>query len=322
MSVRHTVRRGLLSALCPSGRRGRLMILTYHQVPAEPDSLQPGSPHGDAFAAQMEWLTRYCTVLPLPEAAERLANGDLPARAAAVTFDDGYANNLEVAAPVLKNLDISATFFVTTGAIERGIMWNDLVIEGIRNAAQNLDLGDMGLGVHQLSDAESRRVAIRSVIAELKYRPLDRRIGIAEEIYARAGGPPMPRLMMTPEQVRQLAELGFDVGAHTVNHPILEQLSPEVAQAEIERSRDWVHEVLGRKPVSFAYPNGRPGTDFTAAHEGMVRAAGFSVAVSTRWACARRRDSAFALPRFTPWERQESGFVQRLMKTALRSYIE
>jgi len=311
-----------LSMLCPPGSRARLMILTFHQVPAQPDPLQPGMPDGEVFAEQMGWLAQYCRILPLPEAAERLAQGNLPARAAAVTFDDGYANNLEVAAPVLKSRGIPATFFITTGAVERGIMWNDLVIEGIRDAGERLDLDDIGLGTHPLPDADSRKAAIRSVIGELKYRALDERMRIAEDINARACDRPGPRLMMTTEQVRELARLGFDIGAHTVNHPILKQQTSEEARAEIEGSRDWVHQVTGRVPASFAYPNGRPGIDFTRDHEEMVRDAGFTVGVSTRWACAKKGDSLFALPRFTPWERQKAGFARRLLKTAVRSYLE
>jgi peptidoglycan/xylan/chitin deacetylase (PgdA/CDA1 family) len=270
---------------------------------------------------QMEWLADLCNVLPLPEAAERLQEGTLPSRAACITFDDGYANNLEIAAPVLKRLDLPATFFITAAAVERGIMWNDLVIEGIRRARGDLDLQDIGYGRHGLVDDGARRAAIQAVITELKYQPLSERLCIAERIFSRAADEVPPRLMMNTKQVAELGAMGFDIGAHTMNHPILKVIPPDDARREIEESRDWVARVVGRPPKSFAYPNGRPDTDFNSEHEGMVRNAGFSVAVSTRWASATRDGSRFSLPRITPWERQRWGFWQRLAKTMARSYI-
>ena len=321
MSPFDSAYRTILSILSPTGSRARLMILTFHQIPQGPDPIQSGLPHGAVFANQMRWLEYFCNVISLPEAAEHLREGTLPARAACITFDDGYANNLDVAAPILKKFGLPATFFITAGAVENGIMWNDLVIEGIRRGHGDLDLEDILCGRHKLADDIARHKAIQAVIGQLKYRQVGERFAIACEVFFRAAGHDQPRLMMTAEQVSELAALGFDIGAHTVNHPILNELSSAEARREIEESRDWVEQVTGKKPLSFAYPNGRPGIDFAHEHEEMVREAGFSVAVSTRWACARRADSPFSLPRFTPWERKKRAFSQRLIKAAIQSYV-
>ncbi|MEX2495699.1 MAG: polysaccharide deacetylase family protein [Woeseia sp.] len=320
MSVADSLRRTALGLLSPAGSRGRLMILSFHQVPRDADEMAPGTPPAAVFEQQMRWVADYCNVLPLPEAAARLGEGTLPARAACITFDDGYADNVEVAAPVLQRLGLSATFFITAGAVEEGIMWNDLVIEGVRRANGVLDLGDLGLGIHELADDAARRAAVPAVIDQLKYRQLTPRLNTAQEIFSRATGEAPPRMMMSKAQVAELAEQGFDVGAHTINHPILKELTADEARREIEESRDWVRNVTGEMPRSFAYPNGRPGIDFEPEHEDMVEEAGFSVAVSTQWACAKKSDPAFALPRFTPWERERGAFWQRLAKTAIQSY--
>jgi peptidoglycan/xylan/chitin deacetylase (PgdA/CDA1 family) len=319
--VKLSLQRALLGLLSPVGKRARLMIMSFHQVPREPDSMAPEVPHATVFSEQMRWLADYCNVLPLPEAAQRLTEGALPARAACITFDDGYANNLQVAAPILKSLGLPATFFIAAAAVEEGIMWNDLVIEGIRRGRGDLDLSDLDLGEHRLADDASRRAAIKTVIDQLKYQPLGPRLILAKTIFARTSGESRPRLMMSKVQVSELARSGFDIGGHTVNHPILKELSSDDARREIEGSRDWVRDVTGKQPVSFAYPNGRPGVDFAREHEAMVKAAGFTVGVSTHWACAKRSDSRFALPRFTPWERQRPAHWQRLIKTAAKSYI-
>ena len=314
-------RRAVLGFFSPSGKRARLMVLTFHQVPLDPDPIAPGLPHSGVFAEQMRWLAAYCTVMPLLEAAQGLQENKLPARAACITFDDGYANNFDVAASILRECRLPAIFFVTAGAIEKGIMWNDLVIEGIRVGSHDLSLKDLGFGEYRLTDDTSRRTAINDIITKLKYKELAARWAIAESIYSQATGKSPPRLMMTTEQVAGLGTQGFDIGAHTMNHPILKELSPNDARHEIEASRIWVGDVTGSKPMAFAYPNGRPGIDFDTSHEKMACEAGFQVAVSTRWACAKRTDSLFALPRFTPWERDKHGFWLRLAKTAVRSYI-
>ncbi len=314
--------RAALRMLSPPGRRARLMILTFHQVPGEPDPIQKDVPHVAIFARQMEWLAEFCTVLPLSEAVKRLREGTLPSSAACITFDDGYADNLTVAAPILKELGLPATFFITVGAVEQGIMWNDLVIEGIRQARGDLDLKDIGYGHHRLVDEAAQRDSVRRVISQLKYQPLEERLSIAKRIFSRAASDEAPpRLMMTEEQVSELCVLGFDIGAHTVNHPILMELPQDDARREIEASRDWVTSVTGRPPESFAYPNGRPNTDFNSEHESMVREAGFSLAVSTRWSSATSTSSQFSLPRIAPWEQQRLGFWLRLAKTTARSYV-
>lgn len=313
-------RQTLLQILSPSGNRARLLVLTFHQVPREPDALLPGIASSTQFEAQMGWLSDFCNVLPLSDAVQHLSDGTLPARAASITFDDGYRDNLEVAVPILQKLRLPATFFVTSGAIERGIMWNDLVIEGARRANADLDLQDLGLGRYLMSSVDEKKTAFRSLIDQIKYRSLAERMEITETVYSRATDEPEPRLMMSRQQVAELAGLGFEVGAHTVSHPILGKLPTAAAKQEIEQSHRWVADVTGIAPRAFAYPNGRFGTDFTTAHEDQVREAGFELAVSTDWGAATAHSRLTAIPRFAPWERNRSGYWLRLVKTLLQSY--
>ena len=322
MTIIDSVRRRALDVLSPSGTRARLTILTFHQVPEKPDPMAPGLPDAKMFAQQMQWLNEYCNLLSLPEAAHRIGVDELPSRAACVTFDDGYANNYDVARPILQDLKIPATFFVTGGAVDFGVMWNDLVVEGLRRSSATLDLTDLGLGVFDVRDLESKRAVVNRLLANLKYLDIDVRWRTARKIFDRSAGLEIPRLMMSKDQIVKLSSLGFDIGAHTISHPILKELATDEAVNEIERSRDWVIDVTGKAPVSFAYPNGRPDIDFDESHEEMVKNAGFEVAVSTRWACATRDDSITALPRLTPWERNKSGYWSRLAKSTIHSYLQ
>src|SRR5262245_15768822 len=121
-----------LSVLSPGGSAGRLTILIFHRVLPAHDPLNQDEPDAQEFEQRMQWVRSWFTVLPLAEAAQRRAAGTLPARALSITFDDGYADNCTIAAPILNRLGLNATFFIATGFIGGGCMWNDRVIEAVR----------------------------------------------------------------------------------------------------------------------------------------------------------------------------------------------
>jgi peptidoglycan/xylan/chitin deacetylase (PgdA/CDA1 family) len=307
------------TSLAPSGRRSRLAIFTYHQVLEHADPLRQGEPDRRQFADDLEVIRSVFSVLPLPEAAERLRAGSLPARAACVTFDDGYANNHQLAMPLLEAAGVPATFFITGGAVDVGVMWNDLVIEAVARAKPD---GFDCAGVVDLepeSFGEPRKL-VRALLGQLKYRPLAERLAVAEELYRRNAGAAPPRLMMSRAMVADLAARGFDVGGHTLQHPILKELSDADALREIVGCRHWLEQVTSRRPVTFAYPNGRPGTDFLPAHMRMVAECGFTAAVSTRWSVARTGTDPFDLPRVGPWWRQGRSLPLGLLAVYARSY--
>jgi peptidoglycan/xylan/chitin deacetylase (PgdA/CDA1 family) len=313
MSLVEGFERALLGALSPAGRRGRLLILTYHRVLAALDPLLSDEPDAAGFASQMDVLRRYCTVLALPEAVARLRTGMLPARAACITFDDGYANNLEVALPILEQRGLTATVFIAVEAIQRGIMWNDLVIEGVRAADGTLDLSALDKPARSLAGVD-RCALVAELLMELKYLPLERRWDLAIRFHRDNTRRDFPRLMLRQEQVAELARRGHDVGAHTIKHPILKELQPERAREEIAASGRWLSDVTGSTPKSFAYPNGRPGRDYDASHAAMVHEAGFELAVSTAWGCATGASDPFQLPRCTSWELSSRWFPLRLAR--------
>ena len=120
--------RMVASTLSPAGKNARLSIAIYHQVKEEDDELLGVSASAPIFDLQVEYFSKYFNVLPLHEAVQRLQDGTLPSRAACITFDDGYADNEAVALPILQKHGVSATFFVATGFINGGIMWNDVMV--------------------------------------------------------------------------------------------------------------------------------------------------------------------------------------------------
>ena len=307
--------------LSPAGRGGRLPVFTYHQVLDQRDRLRPGEPDRNDFVDDIETIGRVFNVLPLAEAARRLANGTLPRRAACITFDDGYANNHATAAPLLSAAGLPATFFITCGAVDEGVMWNDLVIEAVARGGSELVLDERTVVGDRGRNGASEAQRVGAILDKLKYLPLEERLAAARDIYARTVGSPAPRLMMTRAMVADLARRGFEIGGHTMRHPILTGLPDAEARAEIEQCRDWIKEVTGTRPPTFAYPNGRPGTDFVDTHADMVAEAGYEAAVSTSWDLARRGTHPYKIPRVGPWWRQGRSLASGSLRIYVKSYL-
>ena len=299
----------ILKRVLAHASRGRLSIMIFHRVVAEPDPLLPGEPSAEQFEALLRHVKSRFSVIPLAEGVRRLYDGTLPAGAMAITFDDGYADNLAVAAPILGRLAIPATVFIATGYLDGGCMFNDIVIEAIRaTARREIDLASIGLGTLPLASIADRQSAIDRAITAIKYLPPGQRSEKTRDI-VRAGGVAAPTgLMMSRDSVRLLGGYGIDVGAHTVTHPILANLPAADAWREIRESRQDLQQML-QKPVDlFAYPNGGPGHDYTGEHVRMVRETGFTAAVTTASGAASRSSDVLQLPRFTPWTRRPMKF--------------
>lgn len=308
---------GLLAA---GGARGRLTILYYHRVLAAPDPLMPDEVDHARFDWQMGLLASCFNVLPLREAVTRLADDSLPPRAASVTFDDGYADNCEIALPILRKWGLRATFFVATGFLGGGCMWNDAVFSAIRHVRGPVfDLRCLGLDAYPVTTVTERRRAATSLIRVHKYFPSEERERRVSQILAEAGLSTPRDLMMQPGQVRKLYASGMDVGGHTVNHPILARLPADTARAEISEGKAALESIIGAPVHLFAYPNGAPNVDYTAEHARMVADCGFVAAVSTARGAATRSTSIFQLPRFTPWDRRPARFGARLLANYLRT---
>lgn len=314
--------RQALSLASPAGRRGRLSILIFHRVLAAPDVLFPDEPDAARFDEICAWVSGWFNVLPLDEAVERWRRDSLPERAMAITFDDGYADNHDVALPVLKRHRLPATFFVSTGFMGGDCMWNDYVIAALRGAPEGLlDLTPLGARMPievALSDAASRRAAIQRVLLHTKYLSPDVRMEFCAGLCELAGVDRPTGLMMEPHQVRALRNAGMQIGAHTVSHPILAQLDDAAARAEIAQSKSALEDVLGEPVNLFAFPNGRPVDDYTVRDVALVRDCGFDAAFSTVWGAARQGSDRFQLPRFTPWDRARARFGTRLLMNLVR----
>lgn len=294
----------------------RLSILSYHRVLTSSDYLRPGVPTVSEFEWQMALISKYFNPMPLLEARQRLEKGTLPENAICVTFDDGYKDNLEIAAPILKKYSIPATFFIATGFQDGSIMWNDWIIESVRSStAASITIEDLNLiALPLLSEAE-KLSATDKIIMAIKYMPPDLRAKYVDIVksYGNSSWLNKLKLMLSRDEVLQLHRMGFSIGGHTENHPILKSLDSVSAKKEIETGRDKLSQLLGEKIELFAYPNGKLGVDYSGLDVELVEQAGFSLAVTTHKGVSTKNSDFFQLPRFTPWDHQPIKFLIRLL---------
>lgn len=305
----------------PAGPSARLTVLIFHRVLPRPDPLFAGEMHAEPFDRICGWLRRWFHVLPVEDAVLRLKEGRLPARALSITFDDGYADNAEVAMPILQRHGLCATFFVATGYLDGGRMWNDTIASAVRDTRlEGLPVGDLGLAGFAGSETLSlrgwpaRAAAVGRLLGATKYLEDGERGRIVEALADRLGTTDLPTdLMLRSEQVRALRNGGMRVGAHTVSHPILGQLPRDRALQEVRHSREKLEALLDAPVTVFAYPNGKPHQDYSAESVAVVREAGFRVAVSTEWGSAGRDVDPLQVPRFSPWDRTRVPYGLRLV---------
>lgn len=295
------------------GRRSTVLI--FHRVLEEADPLSPSTPDADTFERLMRQVQRQFDVVALSDIVDGIERGVPLSRAVAITFDDGYADNVSVAAPILKRLEMTATFFVSTGYLDGGVMWNDRIIEGIRAAAgDEVDLTEWELGRHSLDNTSARLSAIEYVLGKSKYLPAHYREITASAVAKKCGARLDAALMMTSSEVRQLQCLGMTIGGHTVTHPILARIEDQQAKAEIAECKKALEALTGAAVPFFAFPNGIPGKDFLSQHVNYVREAGFRGAVTTAIGAVGHCCDPFQIPRFTPWRRDPVQFGYQLAR--------
>lgn len=282
-----------------SGHRAnnKLLVLTYHRVLADYD---PVIDEVDAvqFTRQMETLAEYFNVVSLEDGLAQMKAGTLPSSSVCVTFDDGYRDNYDVALPILSALNLPATFFIATGYLGDGIMWNDVVRQTIKTTSlKKLDLQEFSLGKVSIDSEQKKVQIIEKLLGHIKYNQVDRRIELVNRLKEIAQVKITERLMMTEHEVNELSRAGMEIGGHTVNHPILTCADEDEARDEIVQGKQFLEELIGKKLKFFAYPNGQAGKDYNEKHMRLVEQAGFNAALTTNNGVIDKDSGEFDLPR-------------------------
>ncbi len=314
------------------------LILMYHRVAeptADPWELAV-SPQ--RFAEQMAVLREWGQVLPLRELVRRFEAGTLPPRTVAVTFDDGYADNLHRALPVLEKYGVPATFFIATGCLESAceFWWDELdrifLEPGRLPDALGLTLGGnrhwwkLGRDAVLTEEAAARwrswragdppptrrHRIYRAIWEQLVGRPPAEQREVLAQLRTWADTDRTARpshRTLTPVEARRLADSErVELGAHTVSHVSLDRLEAPQQHTEITRSKCRLEALLGRPVTSFSYPYG----NYTRATVQILRSVRFERACTTAHDALRPPTDPLTLPRMHVPNVGHEAFLQRL----------
>jgi peptidoglycan/xylan/chitin deacetylase (PgdA/CDA1 family) len=283
---------------------GKLTALLFHKVPQVRNPCVSHEMNLVEFERVLAVAVRLFRIIPLQEAVLALRAGNLPPRAACITFDDGYPDWMHGVVPILERYKAHATFFITSGQFNGLPMWNERILHAVANAPtslESLQLSTSGLPMLSLGSQAHRQKSIHLLDEFLKYQDLSSREDLLLELEQKTGSALTSVPVMAADDLRAIHAKGFAIGSHTVAHPILTRCDPHSAFNEIAQSREQLEAIVRGAVTAFAYPNGVPTKDFGSEHIEMVRRAGYTCAVTTHWGAATAGTSVFQIPRFTPW---------------------
>lgn len=303
------IRRSLIDAgrraLLPACRRlspQAARILMYHRFSRHE---QPRAMSAECFEGQLRHLVKHYQPMPLAEMVRALRAGTpLPNNSVAVTIDDGYADSVEIAAPLLEKYRVPATIFVVTRFIDQTIwLWYDAVrhiIFAARDGTYEMTLVGEHIRLNLDSSAASREAAWNRICdAWLQDQDQEHPAKIAR--LATIFGvtlPDRPTKAFRAANWASLRELDaelFEIGSHTLTHPILSRCSDSRIRDELALSKREVEAAIQRTALSFCYPNGM-AADFDTRCVETAKSI-YECAVSAYGGLADERSDPFALPR-------------------------
>jgi peptidoglycan/xylan/chitin deacetylase (PgdA/CDA1 family) len=248
------------------GKKSELLVLCYHGVLAErrPDRWSYENwVDAASFREQLRWLKEVLEVTDLT-GLRRWQEGQWrgPKGPALITFDDGYRNNLTQAAPILREESVPAVFFLATGYIGTSrLLWLDEIRVQVLNWPEPSLRLPSGETRQFPSDLAGRRRLANEVVEGVKQLNEEPCRDYCEYLCSKTQGAelmddPEARGFMSWDDARKLRDMGFEVGAHTVSHPILSKITRERAASELRESKARIDRELNFSSKAFAYPNG------------------------------------------------------------------
>ena len=250
--------------------RKDLRILAYHRVlaVADPDAfafdLNEISASPEQFRAQMQLVKRRYNPMSFHELIAAMDSGrPLPPRPVIVTFDDGYDDNYHVAFPILRELGMSAMFFVSTGHIDSGMpyAYDWLVHMLCRTRATRLQVDELAFDQALPATLAGRRALGKELLFHLKALDATAQAAVIARLGDAWGMPPARHAQcrpMTWDQLREMRAAGMEVGSHGVHHHILAKLSPVAMVAEVGESMRTLQRELDAPIEVLSYPVGGP----------------------------------------------------------------
>jgi peptidoglycan/xylan/chitin deacetylase (PgdA/CDA1 family) len=230
------------------------------------------------FSKLTEWLARLTKIVDLSDAAKSIRAGTFQGRAAAITFDDGYKDNFDLARKILKNKGIPATFFIPVYPIDNAepYWWDQLYNAAVRDLPAFIKwLKSSGHG--HLAAEQPLKPFCRSIVQYLNGLGNAERLAFLSDMSGQFGDYEGERLLMSWDEIRQMHKQGFSIGSHSLSHIPLTDLTQEQAKIEIEQSKAALSEKIGAEISGFCYPRGA----WTPAISEMTKDAGYAYSVTT-----------------------------------------
>ena len=299
MALRRRIRQAVDEATFGLGRQVPVAVFMYHSV--HPDAGTGWGPWAyavtpETFERHLDWITDRYDVRPLTDIVASCRAGSPPTEpTAAITFDDGFRDNLTEALPLLERYDVPATVYVAGTYLDGQSPYEYRLAAKLRDASRVAVDVDGRRVDRELTDDESRRAAYEELRRDLKFERRDTRERVVSAVDGVAESAPA---MLTSAELRDLAASPLvDIGAHGYEHVPLSRLDEGPLREDIARSQSTLEAALGESVALFSYPYGNLSERVTTA----VRAAGFEAAVTTvprRLPASRVAESRFELPRY------------------------
>jgi peptidoglycan/xylan/chitin deacetylase (PgdA/CDA1 family) len=310
---------GLLSAVMAiteplngSKTAGRFQILVYHRVADDGDPFVPAT-SVTTFERHIHYLRNHWTILSLTDLLAAAQRREVPPRAIAVTFDDGYEDTYRHVDPIVRHYEVPITVFLAAGLMDSDCpIWNDRVGTAIRDTSCTRMDGVPGCEPLPLTTTVEREHALDRILRTIKARRPAEREELTRQISRALRVPPDrgPR-MLRWRQVKEMQAHGIEFGAHTVDHPILTAVPPAEQWQQIIGSKRVIEERLQVPVTHFAYPNGK-AADFDETTKALVKKAGFSAAVSMIFGTNTPETDPYELRRGGAWEEAIALFAAKL----------
>jgi peptidoglycan/xylan/chitin deacetylase (PgdA/CDA1 family) len=295
----------------------RLLILLWHNV--EGTWYHP-SRHGTGIrglARQLRQLRRLATIVPLPQALDTLsAGGRLPPRAVALTFDDGYRDNLDLAVPLLQELGLPATFFLIPGLLAREVRpWWELLAWGFTCSGRTTVTWEGRMLATRDGPGQRSFLWVAEQLKQFDRVGLEQAVTDLLELLEPRGRLNDDELFLDWDGARRLVQQGFAVGSHSMYHTVLSREAPDEQVRNLVASRARLEAELGVAVRLVAYPSGTRA-DYDGHTIEAAKQAGHTHGLAAHAGVHTRRRSPYAVPRFVMVPIQ--GFSEILARRVMR----
>jgi peptidoglycan/xylan/chitin deacetylase (PgdA/CDA1 family) len=309
VSIKQSMKKALLAsgalrawnALQPPG----VLVVRYHCIqPAfdESNAFLRGIVHlSSDFEQHMAIIARNFHPVSLEDIYQAQVQGKpLPRRSVCVTFDDGFKDNLEIAAPIMEKHGVVGTIYVTTGLLKNEINpWFVRVRRAFHISTEKTYPGMEGTA-YDLDDPAGRRAGFLEASRLCATSTGEKQQDLVQKVEQYLSVAPLDEyMMMTEEQVRQTAERGHIIGSHTVAHPNMAHVPAAILQQELVESKAALDGLTGRSCHHFSYPRPILSPHYTEATGAAARAAGYVTAVTCTDGLVRPDDDLMAIKRIS-----------------------